>query len=363
MKRLFVLSLFLFSVTVFAQSTIDFETVGNNWVWNLFSAGAGGLDTVIDNPSVGGLNTSAKCLKIVVGANADPWAGVYCTEFPDMTIDATNCIVKILVYKDVTSRFNLKLEPPNFDHFDSNTVVNQWQELTFDYSSSIGTTGITLTLIPDMDPGPRVHASVNYMDNIRFTGIVPVELTSFAGAFVGNNVELKWSTATELNNRGFEIQRSINGSAFATVAFVEGRGTTTEIQQYSFTDRNVESRVNYAYRLKQIDFNGAYEFSQVVNIGFTLPLEFVLEQNYPNPFNPTTSIAYAVPVKSNVTLEVYNLIGQKIVTLVEGQIEAGKHTAQFNATSMSSGIYLFKLTAVGENGAQFSSSKKMTLLK
>jgi hypothetical protein len=215
-----------------------------------------------------------------------------------------------------------------------------------------------------MDPGPRVHASVNYMDDIRFTPqVVPVELTSFTGAFVGNNVELKWSTATELNNRGFEIQRSINGSAFATVAFVEGRGTTTETQQYSFTDRNVESRVNYAYRLKQIDFNGAYEFSQVVNIGFTLPLEFVLEQNYPNPFNPSTSIAYAVPVKSNVTLEVYNLIGQKIVTLVEGQVEAGKHTAQFNASSMSSGIYLFKLTAVGENGSQFSSSKKMTLLK
>jgi hypothetical protein len=348
---------------VFAQTTIDFETVGNNWVWNIFSQGTGGLDTVVANPNPSGLNTSANCLKIVVGLNGDPWAGVYCTDFPDMTIDATNCIVKILVYKDVTSRFNLKLEPPNFDHFDSNTVVNQWEELTFDYSSSIGTTGITLTLIPDMDPGPRVHASVNYMDDIRFTGLVPVELTSFTGAFVGNDVQLKWATATELNNRGFEIQRSINGSAFATVAFVEGQGTTTEIQQYSFTDRNVTARVNHAYRLKQIDFNGSYEFSQVVNLGSTLPLEFILEQNYPNPFNPTTNIVYAVPVKSNVTLDVYNLIGQKVVTLFEGEVEAGKHAAQFNATSMSSGIYLFKLTAVGENGAQFSSSKKMTLLK
>jgi hypothetical protein len=138
MKRLFVLSLLLFSVTVFAQQTIDFETVGNNWVWNLFDAGTGGLDTVVANPSVGGLNTSANCLKIVVGANAQPWAGVYCTEFPDMEITASNCIVKILVYKDVTSRFDLKLEPPNVDHFDSNTVINQWEELTFDYTSDIG---------------------------------------------------------------------------------------------------------------------------------------------------------------------------------------------------------------------------------
>jgi hypothetical protein len=350
---------------VFAQPVIDFETVGNDWVWNPFDLGTGGMLDIVANPAPGGLNTSDSCVMFMIAADGNPWGGAYCTDFPDMLITADNCIVKILVYKDVISPVNVKLEPPNQDHFTSNTLINQWEELVFDYSSDIGTTAVTLTLIPDQKPDfPRTYASVNYIDYIRFTPqVIPVELTSFTGAFVGNNVELKWSTATELNNRGFEIQRSINGSAFATVAFVEGRGTTTEIQQYSFTDRNVESRVNYAYRLKQIDYNGAYEFSQVVNIGFTLPLEFVLEQNYPNPFNPSTSIAYAVPVKSNVTLDVYNLIGQKVVTLFEGEIEAGKHTAQFNATSMSSGIYLFKLTAVGENGAQFSSSKKMTLLK
>ena len=148
-----------------------------------------------------------------------------------------------------------------------------------------------MTLIPDQEPPfPRTYSSVNYIDYIRFTPlIVPVELTSFTGAFVGNDVHLKWATATELNNRGFEIQRSANGSSFATVAFVEGNGTTTDQKQYSFIDRNVEARVNYAYRLKQIDFNGTFDYSSVVNIGFTLPLEFVLEQNYPNPFNPSTT--------------------------------------------------------------------------
>jgi hypothetical protein len=196
-----------------------------------------------------------------------------------------------------------------------------------------------------------------------FGNVVPVELTSFTGAFVGNDVQLKWATATELNNRGFEIQRSINGSAFATIAFVEGFGTTTEQKQYTFTDRNVTALVNHAYRLKQIDFDGTFDYSQVVNLGYTLPVEFALEQNYPNPFNPTTNIIYSVPVKSNVTLDVYNLIGQKVITLFEGDVEAGKHSAIFNASSMSSGIYFFKLTAVGENGSHFSSSKKMTLLK
>ncbi|MBK7632326.1 MAG: T9SS type A sorting domain-containing protein [Ignavibacteriales bacterium] len=199
--------------------------------------------------------------------------------------------------------------------------------------------------------------------NLEFGNVLPVELNAFTGSFVGSDVQLKWTTATELNNRGFEIQRSINNSQFATIAFVEGHGTTTEQKQYTFVDRNVESRINYSYRLKQIDFNGTFEYSSVVNLGFTLPLDFVLEQNYPNPFNPSTTIAYAVAVKSDVTLEVYNLIGQKVSTLMQGNVEAGKHTAQFNASSLSSGIYLYKLTAVGENGTKYSSSKKMTLLK
>lgn len=354
----------LLSTSVFAQNMIDFETVGNSWTWNLFAAGTGGLDTVVANPSIGGLNTSANCLKIVVGPDADRWAGVWCADFPDHVITEYNCIVKILVYKNVTSPFNLKLEPPNVDHFDSNTVINQWQELTYDYSANIGTTGATLTLIPDMETGPRSHASVNYMDNIRFTPlVVPVELTSFTGAYVGNDVQLKWSTATELNNRGFEIQRSANGSQFATVAFVEGNGTTTEQQKYSFVDNTVDTRTNYAYRLKQIDFNGNYEYSSVVNVGITLPSQFVLEQNYPNPFNPSTKISFAVPVKSEVTLEVYNLIGQKLLTLAQGSFEAGTQTLVFDAAGFSSGIYLVKMVAVGENGSEFVSSKKMTLLK
>ena len=191
-----------------------------------------------------------------------------------------------------------------------------------------------------------------------FGNVVPVELTSFTGAFVGNDVQLKWATVTELNNRGFEIQRSINNSEFATIAFVEGHGTTTEQKQYSFVDRNVKTRVNCAYRLKQIDFNGTYEYSKVVNLGYTLPLEFTLEQNYPNPFNPTTNIVYAVPVKSNVTLDVYNLIGQKVVTLFEGDVEAGKHTAQFNASTMSSGIYFFRLKQLVKTVPNLHQAKK-----
>ncbi len=356
MKRLFVLSLLLFSVTVFAQQTIDFETVGNNWVWNLFSAGTGGLDTVVANPSVGGLNTSANCLKIVVGADGDPWAGVYCTDFPDMEITANNCIVKILVYKDVTSRFNLKLEPPNVDHFDSNTVVNQWEELTFDYTADIGKTGVTLTLIPDMEAGSRTHASVNYMDYIRFTSnVIPVELTSFTASVVGNSVQLQWSTATETNNRGFEIQRGINNRDLNTIGFVEGNGTTTETQSYTYVD-NTELNGTVYYRLKQLDFNGKYDYSKVVEV--IRVVSYGLSQNYPNPFNPTTAITYSIPENSFVTLKVYDVLGSEVADLVNGQVEAGVHKVNFNGYNLNSGVYFYTIKA-----GNFSETKKLMLMK
>lgn len=364
MKNLLLALFFLLSASIVAQPVIDYETTGNSWAWNIFAQGTNGSFDVVANPAPGGLNTSDSVAQLIVDTNGDPWAGVWCSDFPDLTIDANNCIIKILVYKDVISDFNCKLEPPNVDHNVPNTVINQWEELVFDYSDAIGTTAGVLTIIPDFSPAPRTYGSTSYWDYVRFTPqVVPVELTSFTAAFVGNSVQINWTTATELNNRGFEIQRSANGSAFATVAFVEGNGTTTEAKNYSFVDTKVETRVNYAYRLKQIDFNGEFEYSSVVNVGMTLPTEFLLDQNYPNPFNPSTKISYSVPVKSEVTLEVYNLIGQKMATLFQGAVDAGTHTEVFDASNMASGIYLVKMIAVGENGNEFTSSKKMTLMK
>ncbi|NWF89293.1 MAG: hypothetical protein HXY50_07485, partial [Ignavibacteriaceae bacterium] len=260
--------------------TINWETLGNNWTWNIFSAGAGGSYAVAPNPNKTGINTSDSCGRLIVGANGDPWAGVWCSDFPDMLIDESNCIIKVMVNKNVISNFNLKLEPPNVDHNVPNTVVNQWEELTFDYSSAIGTTANVLTIIPDF-PATRTAGSLNYFDNIQFTALViPVELESFTGAVVGNNVRLQWTTSSESNNRGFEIQRSINNSAFTAIDFVPGAGTSTEKHSYTFTDNSgVEGKL--LYRLKQIDYDGTHEFSNVVEV--TRVTSYGLSQNYPNP--------------------------------------------------------------------------------
>ncbi len=362
MKRLLLISFFLFSISLFAQPVINFETVGNDWVWNVFDGGTETFD-IVANPSMGGLNTSDSCAMLAIAANATPFAGVFCTDFPDFTLNSTNCIVKILVYKDVISNFNLKLEPPNVDHNVPNTVTNQWEELTFDYSADIGTNAATLTIIPDFSPDPRTYASVNYFDYIRFTGIVPVELTSFTGSYKGQTVDLNWVTATEVNNNGFEIQRSAEGGNFITVAFIQGKGTSTETSNYNYVDKNITTRTQYSYRLKQIDFDGHYTYSNVVNLSESLPVSLVLDQNYPNPFNPSTTISFALPVKSNVTLNVYNLVGQKVLNIINGNLEEGSHKYNIDASNLSSGIYIYSLSVAGEDGHSSVITKKMTLLK
>ncbi len=186
--------------------------------------------------------------------------------------------------------------------------------------------------------------------------ILPVEITTFTANTKNGNVVLNWSTATELNNSGFEVQRKIN-SDYKTIGFVAGNGTTTDVQNYSYTDNNVNSG-NYSYRLKQIDFNGTFAYSEEVNVDVTSPVKFGLGQNYPNPFNPSTKINFSIPQNSEVTLTVFNVLGQEVKTLVQGFMVAGNHTIDFNAAGFNSGIYFYKLQA-----GSFSEVRKMTLLK
>ena len=365
MKPLYYLFIFLFiPASLFAQQPyIDYETVGNDWVWNIFSQGTGGMFDVVANPDPSGINTSDSVAMLVIGSDGDPWAGVWSSDFPDLTLDATNSIITVMVYKDVISNFNLKLEPPAVDHNVPNTVINQWEQLVFDYSADIGTTVQTLTVIPDF-PETRTYGSTNYWDNIDFSGtIVPVELTSFTAEYVGNTTQLNWTTATELNNLGFDVQRSLNGNPFVTIGFVFGKGTTTEIQNYSYVDKTTLPNMNYAYRLRSNDYSGRYHLSDVINLGESNPLDFELEQNYPNPFNPATTISIGLPVKSDISLDVYNIVGEKVLTLYNGELEAGNYDYNVNASNLPSGIYVYVLNSVGVDGNHSTLSKKMTLLK
>jgi len=191
---------------------------------------------------------------------------------------------------------------------------------------------------------------------------VPVELTFFTASSASGNVTLNWSTATETNNMIFEIERSKDNSEFALIGFVEGRGTTTERQEYSYIDKDVTTG-KYFYRLKQIDFDGTFEYSDVVEVDAS-PVSFSLEQNYPNPFNPITNISYTLPAESQVKLSVYNPLGENVETIVNEKQDAGKYDAVWKAGNHSSGVYIFPLDAVSFNGnKQTKISKKMFLLR
>lgn len=187
---------------------------------------------------------------------------------------------------------------------------------------------------------------------------VPVELTSFAAKVnAAGQVELNWSTATELNNLGFQIERKVVNGEFLPIGYVKGNGTTTEVKEYSFTDRTVEIG-KYIYRLKQMDYDGKFEYSPEIEVDVNPPLQFTLEQNYPNPFNPSTKIKFGLAENTNVKLAVYNLLGELVATLINNQLSAGFYEVEFNATSLPSGMYIYSIET-----PVFKEVKKMMLMK
>jgi hypothetical protein len=205
-----------------------------------------------------------------------------------------------------------------------------------------------------------------YSNEVTTTTIVPVELTSFVANVGENQISISWSTATELNNSGFDLERKLDGE-WKKVTFIQGKGTTTEQQEYSYNDQfKYQSFKGTAqYRLKQIDFDGTYSYSKVVSveIDFT-PKEYTLYQNYPNPFNPSTTIKFALPFNSQVRIVVYNLLGEQVDVILDQVKEVGYHNVNFNASTLASGVYIYTIDAKSVDGAKnYSSVKKMMLVK
>ncbi len=184
---------------------------------------------------------------------------------------------------------------------------------------------------------------------------LPVELTSFTAIAQNQQVILNWTTASELNNYGFEIQRNSANSGFVTVGFVNGAGTTALQHEYTFSDKNL-SNGQYSYRLKQIDFNGLFEYSIEVEV-FSID-NYSLNQNYPNPFNPTTKLGYYLKDKTNVKVVIMNSLGEEIAVLANEIQEQGFHELEFSASNLSSGIYFYTLQTM-----QYTETKKMILMK
>lgn len=524
-----VMIVVIISSTLFAQPlhTVDFEPagVGANWDWTVAENADNPPLEFIANPVSGGINTSPTVAKFIARQAGNPWALFFTDDDGEFTFDATNHLVKIMVYKPVISPVHFKVEGATGTPTEiagANTVINQWEEITFDFSGVIGQTYNRLVIIPDLyarpqdntiyidniqvpdgvvitlpeptvpapvpiapassvisifsdaytplpgvnlnpnwgqstvvsfvviqgdtvmkygglnyqgtelnqnlnlvsagmqyihidfwnanstqvdffliSPGPNQQSvtlippdsteqwrsvtiplsafqpTVNltevfqmmftgngtfYLDNIYFwDGTIPVELTSFTASVNYNDVQLSWQTATEKNNSGFQVERKSTGD-FESIGFVPGFGTTTEPMSYSFTDVNINPGTYY-YRLKQIDFDGTFEYSDAVEVDIDAPGEFTLNQNYPNPFNPSTKITFSLASDANVTLKIFDVLGREVMTIINQSLTAGAHTYDFEATGLNSGAYFYKLEANGQDGNNFTSVKKMIILK
>lgn len=235
--------------------------------------------------------------------------------------------------------------------------------------SSIGDADLTGTPIAEVtiDIDGQLRSSTHpYRGADEAETEIPVELTSFVASVIERDVTLTWSTATEKNNNGFEIQRSNDNTNFSTISFVKGVGTTLETTTYSFTDNNLNEG-KYQYRLKQIDYDGSftyYNLPEEVQVG--TPVDFSISQNYPNPFNPSTKVDFTLPIESNVTVELFDILGSKVATLLSGSFVSGFHSFEISAQKygLSSGTYIYRMSARDSQGNEvFNQLRKMTLLK
>jgi hypothetical protein len=262
------------------------------------------------------------------------------------------------VYNDIT-QYKAAASPheqnANFKyvHFVSNTDLHLADSSWSDWDlAAIPLAGITIDIDGDLRDIENPYRGADEAPEP-----IPVELTSFTANVSNNIVTLEWSTATETNNRGFSVERKSEENNFAEIGFVDGKGTTTEITNYSFTDSKLKSGV-YTYRLKQIDFDGTTAYSNEIEVDVAIPDVFSLEQNYPNPFNPATIIQYSLPVDGSVKLTVFNSLGEKVAELVNEIQKAGVYEVSFNASRFASGVYFYRLES-----ADFVSIKKMMLIK
>lgn len=189
--------------------------------------------------------------------------------------------------------------------------------------------------------------------------VFPVELTSFYGKVINGRINLFWTTVTETNNYGFEVQRkNLTNNFWSDLGFVNGSGNSNSPKSYSFVDHNISDGLNFIYRLKQIDTDGTINFSDSIEVSITIQ-SYGLEQNFPNPFNPITTIEFSLPEDvNNANLIIYNALGQVVAELLNGKKEAGTYSYQWNAQSFASGLYLYRLVT-----EKFNSIKKMILLK
>ena len=276
------------------------------------------------------------------------------------TVQTSGSNSGIMRWYDITPTNNTALDATlvfNYNESELNGIAEA--NLGLFKSTDGGTNWMMVGGTVDADANTVTASGINSFSRWTLgdvTAPLPVELSSFAANTTGNSVELRWITQTETNTKSFEIQRS-DGNNWVKISDMKANGTTSEVSHYSFVDKNLLPGT-YNYRLKIIDENGTFRFSKTIEAVVSAPAKFSLSQNYPNPFNPVTKLSYELPFDSKVNLSVFNMLGQKVMDVVNEFQNAGTYERTIDASTLSSGIYIYQLSA---NNIKIT--KRMILLK
>ena len=339
---------------------VNTDGINSVFSYELFEGGFPANGWTLKNPD-GGITFSQ-----FTGANGPSIGGNKSVKLDFYSYSATGAsdtlISKVFSGAEVTDSVKFNYAHANYPGYTDRLVVKLSVDggLTFPHTI-FDKSGAALATVPSTTSAftPTANQWATYAYSLE--EVLPVELKSFTVQASGNSVNLNWSTATEVNNLGFEIQKKVAGE-FVAIGFINGKGTTTEVQNYSYTDNNLQNGI-YTYRLKQVDLTGSFEYSNEVNVDVIGPHYFSLKQNYPNPFNPSTKIEFNLASESKVTLKVFNLLGEEVATILNGNLASGNHSVNFTAQNLNSGVYIYRLDASGLNGSVYTDIKKMTLIK
>lgn len=247
----------------------------------------------------------------------------------------------------------------------ANDMADIWVGTTKEFTGvNVQTSTLSLARFKFNTQNPSNSENISFtIDNIVINNesVLPVELTSFTSNVIGNKVELNWRTATEVNNYGFEIEISqtskVKSETWEKIGFVQGNGNSNSPKSYSYTDQPTGGK-EFKYRLKQIDFDGSFEYSFEITAKLGNVSNYKLDQNYPNPFNPFTKISYTIPQRTYVRLRVYDMLAKEVAELVNTIQESGSYEATFDGSNLPSGAYFYKLEA-----GNYIEVKKILLIK
>lgn len=381
MKKLIttLCALLLYAGTMFSQVTADLSienqnVVGTDFYFDIYITRTGTEDIYLGTGDlVLTFNSSAFTSDTLIRSSSSFWnltstsgnpcGSLYRTAMPVAPIVGNEIIINLnqVAFSDQTefddniARIDNTPISHRLGRYRVATITNPSADMNLQWKTTGA--GVTTQLFT-LDPVTWASSAITLNAIDPANAPLPVELTSFTASYKNSEVMLSWKTETEVNNYGFNLEKRIGERDWDSIAFIEGHGNSNSPKEYNYSDKDLfAGGSKFQYRLKQLDNDGTFEYSDVVEIE-VVPGQYELSQNYPNPFNPSTTIRFSLPQAAQIKINLYNMLGELVKTLADGMYETGFHKLVVDASNLPSGTYIYRLES-----SNFVQVKKMILIK